>query len=251
MSRGASGPTAWPPGPTGLRLDRDEVHVWRGDLAVAPDRLAALAATLAPDEHDRAARFHFERDRRRFVAGRGILRAVLARHAGCPATALRFRYGPRGKPALEGDGGGGDLRFNVSHSGDLALVAVARGREIGVDVEALRPDLTPGLAERFFSPAEVAALSALPPAARPAAFFACWTRKEAFVKATGDGLSLPLDAFDVSLAPGEPPALLRVADDPHGPDRWRLVALEPAPGFAAALAVEGRDWRLACWAWAP
>jgi 4'-phosphopantetheinyl transferase len=239
-------------------LGRGEVHVWRTALDLDPPRVAALAASLSADERDRAARFHFERDRVRFTVARGVLRALLGRYLDLPAPALAFDYGQHGKPSLAAaavarpvDGApGAELRFNLSHSAGVALCAVTRGREVGVDVEGLRADFaTDEIAERFFSPAERAALRALPAGARCAAFFACWTRKEAYIKARGLGLSLALDAFDVSLAPGEPAALLATRDEPGALDRWLLRALDPGPDLAGAVVAEGHDWTLHCWTW--
>jgi 4'-phosphopantetheinyl transferase len=163
---------------------------------------------------------------------------------------LRFGYNPYGKPALVGEEGEKGLRFNVSHSHGLALYAITRGREIGVDLERIRPfpDLI-GLAERFFSPKEVAALRTLPAPMQTEAFLTCWTRKEAYIKAKGEGLSLPLSQFEVSLAPGEPSALLRTQWDALEASRWSLHALTPGPGYVAALAVECNHRRMTCWHW--
>jgi 4'-phosphopantetheinyl transferase len=213
--------------------------------------MARLCQVLSADERDRAARFHFDRDRRRFMAGRGLLRLILARYLDRPPGSLRLSYGPRGKPALAESRGTPPLRFNVSHAAGLALYAVGRDRELGVDVERIAPELEAGIAERFFSPREVAALARVPPDRRSESFFACWTRKEAYVKAKGDGLALGLDQFDVSLAPGEPAALLHVDGDPGETVRWSLLALDPGTGYAAALAVEGAGWRLSCLDWPP
>jgi 4'-phosphopantetheinyl transferase len=212
--------------------------------------VAALARLLGAEERARAERFHFARDRDRYVASHGMLRSVLGRYAGQPGPALRFAAGPHGKPALALPAGS-DLRFNLSHSGDLALLAVARGREVGVDVEQVAERAWMEVARRFFSSREQSLLAELPDGARPEAFFRCWTRKEAYIKARGLGLHANLTAFDVSLAPGEPAALLRAADDPVGPEGWQLVDLAPAPGYAGALAVEGDGWGVACWDWQP
>jgi 4'-phosphopantetheinyl transferase len=197
---------------------------------------------------ERAGRFHFARDRDHYTVARAVLRDILGRYLGLAPASLRFKYNPFGKPSL--DDGARGVRFNLSHSGGIALYAVALGREVGVDVEQLKDEMDcGGVAERFFSPSEVAALRTLPPEAQKRAFFDCWTRKEAYVKARGDGLSLPLDSFDVSVAPGEPAALLRTRDDACEASRWTLRELSTEPGYAAALAVEGRDWRLRCWRW--
>jgi len=153
---------------------------------------------------------------------------------------------------LAGESGGDAIRFNMSHSHGEALYAVTRGREIGIDLEFIRCDLeVEQIAERFFSQCEIATLRALPVSLRKHAFFLCWTRKEAYIKARGQGLSLPLDQFDVSLIPGEPSALLSTQPDSDEALRWSLQELTPAPGYAAALAVEGRGWSLSCWQWPP
>ena len=238
-------------------LGRGEVHVWWAALDLDTQRVAHLADSLSPDERARAERFHFDRDRVRFIAARGVLRALLGGYLGVSPPALAFEYGPHGKPALAASSTGApaaalaaEVRFNVSHSTGVALYALARGRDVGVDVEGLRGDFaTDEIADRFFSPAERMALRALPAEARCAAFFACWTRKEAYIKARGVGLSLALDAFDVSLAPGEPAALLATRDDPAARDHWSLRALDPGPGLAGAVVAEGRDWALRCWSW--
>jgi 4'-phosphopantetheinyl transferase len=217
-----------------------EVHIWAARLDLGTPALQALRATLSPDELARAERFVFRRDRERFVAARGTLRAVLANYAGIPPGALVFDYSAFGKPVLRG---GGTLRFNLSHAGEIAVIGIVHGREIGVDVEAIRPAFAgEEIAARFFSPAEVAALRALPPEQQAIGFFNCWTRKEAYIKALGEGLSHPLDSFDVSLAPGEPAALLAVRGAPAV--EWSLHTFVPAPGYVAAAAVAGRGHRL-------
>lgn len=228
---------------------RDVVHVWKAALDLAEPRVLELEKTLSQDERDRAARFHFEIDRARFIVGRGILRAILGRYLGVEPHRLRFQYALHGKPALAPGASAHDLRFNAAHSGGMVLYAVTSGREVGIDVERLRPDFaTEAIAERFFSPGEVASLRALPVEARLKAFFDCWTRKEAYIKATGHGLSHPLQRFTVSLAPGAA-ALLGTDDDAREASRWSLQELSPGPGYAAALAVEGHGWRLQCWEW--
>jgi 4'-phosphopantetheinyl transferase len=210
-----------------------------------------LAGILAPDERERAERFHFERLRWRFVVGRGVLRIILAGYLGTAPAGVRIAYGLRGKPRLA-DGHGDALRFNLAHSGGLALYAVTRGRELGVDLEEVRPlEDAEAIAARYFSAGEAAALGALPHADRLAGFFRCWTRKEAYVKARGEGLAIPLHQFDVSVAPDEPARLLGSRREPGDADRWSLVGLSPAPGYAGALAIEGRGWSLSCWQWTP
>ena len=241
--------SSWPLSPSRPVLGTDEVHVWSAWLSHDPSCLAALAASFSAEERARASRYRFEHDRAHFVARRAMRRAILAAYTGAAPDTLSFRLGPQGKPALAGVADA--LRFNASHSAGLMLLAVTRGRDLGVDLERIRPQLTAGIAERFFSPLEVAALDALAAEDRAGAFFAGWTRKEAYVKARGDGLALGLEGFAVSLAPGEPARLVQTAEAPSEVQRWRLEALHPAPGYAAALAVEGRDWRLRCWHWRP
>lgn len=226
------------------------VHVWRAGLDWEPARIREAETALAPDEQARAQRFFFERDRTRYVAGRATLRAILGRYLGVPPEGVGLCYGPRGKPALASSQTAAALRFNLAHSDGLALYAITLGRELGVDLERLRPEFaTDAVAENFFSSAEVATLRGLSTGRQVRAFFDCWTRKEAYIKARGDGLWLPLDRFEVALAPGEPAALLATHDEPAEARRWSLRQLQPGPGYAGALAVEGGGWRLECWQW--
>lgn len=215
-----------------------EVHVWslRLDLPeAAHDRLARV---LSAEEASRAERFVAAADRRRYEAARGLLRVVLSGYVGRPPEGLALETGAGGKPRLADRTG---PRFNLSRAGALGLVAVSADREVGVDIEEVRdPGDLEALAETSFSPGERAALAAVPAPERCLAFFAGWTRKEAFLKALGVGLSRPLDSFDVSLAPGEPARLLRVQGAPDAPERYTLRALQPEPGYVGAVAIEGR-----------
>jgi 4'-phosphopantetheinyl transferase len=234
----------WPLPPDELSLAPDEIHLWCAPLVVAADVQQHLARRLSPDERQRADRFRFPHHRRRYIVCRGILRALLGRYLRIPPAQVQFTYGGHGKPALVG----APLYFNVSHSQELALYAVLRGQEIGVDVEALRPIAdAAGISERFFSPRENAVFRSLPPEEQDRGFLNCWTRKEAFIKALGEGLSHPLDRFDVALVPGEPARLLSIDGAEAEGAAWLLEELHPAPGYVGALAVQGRDWRLACW----
>jgi 4'-phosphopantetheinyl transferase len=214
------------------------VHLWCASLDLPDLAQQSLAALLSAEERDRARTFRFERDRQRWIARRGLLRRLLGRYLGVDPAELRFVYGPRGKPALAAPAA---LAFNLSHSGGLALygISAASSIRLGVDVELIRSDLAHlPLAKRYFSPAEQSALQVLPRSQQLAAFFRCWTRKEAFVKALGEGLSVPLDSFDVSLSAGE--AQLLAWRHPAAAETvCTLFDLEPAPGFAAALAVIG------------
>jgi 4'-phosphopantetheinyl transferase len=240
----------WRAPPETLVLGGDEVHVWRATLDQNPSQIQRFLHSLAADELARAKRFHFERDREHFIVARGVLRAILAGYLNRAPECLSFCYSSHGKPALAGESDEDAIRFSVSHSHGVALYAVTRGREVGIDIEHIRSDLeVEEVAERFFSRREVAMLQALSTEEQRQAFFRCWTRKEAYIKARGEGLSLPLDQFDVSLAPGEPAAVLGTQRDPSEASRWSLQELTPGPGYVAALAVEGHGWRLACWQW--
>lgn len=240
--------TVWVAPPEQLALHEDEAHVWRASLTRTPSELQGLSSLLSPDETDRAQRFHFERDRASFIAARAVLRTILAAYLKLNPAHLQFSYSAHGKPSLSDEAGSGGLRFNLSHSHALALYAVTRNREIGVDIEQIRADFAgEEIAERFFSSTEIAMLRALPSNERNESFFNCWTRKEAYIKARGEGLSFPLDRFDVSLSPGEQRVTLNVPEAPFEAARWSLLALTPEDGYAAAIAVEGHDWNLKCW----
>jgi 4'-phosphopantetheinyl transferase len=239
---------SWQPPPDVVTLHEADVHVWRigldGDIAATDD------ATLSADERERAARYRFPHLTRRFVASRAATRAILARCLGLPAAAIRFAYDDGGKPRLADPAFAQSVAFNVSHSDDLALVAVTAGRSVGIDIERVASDrdrfATP---RRYFSAVETASLLALPPDERQRACYRCWTRKEAFMKACGEGLSLSLDAFDVSCRPDEPPQILEVRS-PHLRERdWILNDVPAHDDFAAALVVEGTACRLRLWRW--
>jgi 4'-phosphopantetheinyl transferase len=227
-----------------------DVHVWKASLDLAPIWVQEFADTLSEDERARASRFFFNRDRSRFIVCRGVLRAILGRYLGTRPGLLEFRYGPYGKPAISVGHGDDALRFNISHAYGTAVYAVAFGREVGIDLERIRPDFASDeVAEQHFSPREVIALRGLNRTARVEAFFNCWTRKEAYLKARGEGLSASLDKFDVSLIPGEPAALLSTTDDPQEASRWSLRELFAGPDYAAAIAVEGHDYEIQYWQW--
>lgn len=224
---------AWTEPPLSPSLETGTVHVWRVSLDQSNDRLDLFRRTLEPDELNRASRFHFEKHRQRFIVARGFLRSVVARYLEMQPEALRFSYGAYGKPALASEH---VLRFNLSHSHEVALLAVTLDAELGVDVEHIRADFASDeIAQRFFSRAEVEVFNALPKDEQVAAFFRCWTRKEAYIKAIGKGLSQALDAFDVTLAPNVQPALLRAEGDDAS--RWLLRDIDVGAGYAGALAL--------------
>ena len=191
-------------------------------VVVRLDTISASAAMLSESERQRASRFTFERDRKRFVAARATLRRLLATRLGVRPEEIELVYGKYGKPALGGRFAGSELRFNVSHCDDLAVYAFASGREVGVDVEAVRwfADAD-DVAARFFSQTENDAYASLDSLDKPSGFFNCWTRKEAFIKAIGDGLNHPLQSFDARRISG-----------------WEIESFVPAPGFIAAVATE-------------
>lgn len=237
-------PTIWAPPPDTFILQSHQVHVWRIPLDLPAATVKSLESTLSADERERAARFRLPGGRERYIAAHGSLRDILARYLDCGTGQFQFSKNEYGKPALSNR----VLEFNLSHSGDLALVAVTRGRNIGVDVERIRTELERDkIAGRFFSPNEVSELMAFAPVQRDLAFFNCWTRKEAYIKARGLGLSLSLDSFDVSL--GEPAVLRATRPDPDEAARWTLLSLEVAPGYTAAVAVEGQGLELRLWEW--
>lgn len=238
----------WRLPPDDLTLSSRDVHVWRASLSVPETRLADFRIVLADDERARAARFRNPLHGAHYTVGRGVLRMLLGRYLNRQPQNIRFSYSEYDKPFIED--AAETLRFNLSHSQDLVLYAFTHQREIGIDIEYMRLAGTRDrIAEQFFSPNEIRALRALPAAQQAIGFFHCWTRKEAYIKAHGEGLSLPLDQFDVSLTPGAPAALLetRVASDHAG--RWALEALQPGANYVAALAVEGHDWELSTWQW--
>lgn len=240
----------WVDPPETLSLSSNQVHVWRATLDQPPERLLQLKKWLSEDELERADRFHFQHDRDHFIAARGGLRDILSRYLVLGASDLNFLYSPYGKPQLVDEINDLGLHFNVSHSHGLALFALTRGRQVGVDVEFMRADLADeGIARRFFSTREVRALLSLPVEVRSQAFFTCWTRKEAYIKAVGEGLSMPLDRFDVTLVPGEPAQLLETRPDQSEAQQWQLFGLDPGDGYIAAVAVRAQKLQLAKLNW--
>jgi 4'-phosphopantetheinyl transferase len=227
-----------------------EVHVWRITLGRHRTQLPEMEAILSADERQKADRFFMPADRDRCVLGRGALRLILARCVATTADQLRFEYNGFGKPHLAGGSGEPALQFNLSHSGEFILIAVTIGRAIGVDVEWMRPlSEVAEISERFFSARERSMLASLPAEQQHSAFFTCWTRKEAFIKAVGNGLSHPLDQFDVSLLPGETPRLMETRPDPAEAGRWEMRELNVGDDYAAAVVVEGAGWNLKAFDW--
>ena len=264
----------WPPLTNPLPLASDIVHVVRLNLQADPSQIERMRTVLSPDELARADRYKFDEPRRRFIVCRAALRRLLGSCLALEPASLNFVYGLHGKPMLMaggavggmklslspddgGEGTGGKtivsdanldqarIEFGVSHSADLALIAIAFGRPVGVDVE--RHDAKVRilkLATRFFSPREAAELASLPECDQLAGFYRGWTSKEAYLKATGFGLSFPLAKFTVALNPREPASLLEVADQPDEAARWRMHSLDVADDFSAALLVEAMSQEL-------
>jgi 4'-phosphopantetheinyl transferase len=215
-----------------------ELHVWSSALHV-PEALAMEC--LSTQERERAAGFASAAPRRRYVAGRAILRGLLNRYTGIPARDIMFCYQSQGKPFLTTADNGPELRFNLSHSGELALFAFSRAQAVGIDLEYLRPvEDAELIARRTFSYIEYEQLMMVEDAhARLRAFYSCWTRKEAFIKALGAGFSFPLDQFAVSVGTDKPARVLSILNDPRSAECWTLYHLEPAPNYIGAVAIEG------------
>lgn len=223
------------------RLRRGEAHVWKCALDPVEEQVNRLEALLAPDERARADRFLRPEHRRRFRVSRGVLRRLASAYVNASAEEIAFSYESQGKPRLEAHQ---HLRFNLAHSGDLALFAFALDHEVGVDIEHRRvPRRTDAIARRFFAEEEVKALEALPADQRVTAFYEGWCRKEAYMKATGKGMVLGLRTFAVTLGPEEAPRLLRT-EEPEPPDGWSMFALDTEDRFSAALVIEGRPDRV-------
>src|SRR5262249_34158358 len=218
-------------------LGATDVHVWAAELDLSPGALASLAAILAEAESTRATRFRFERHRNRFIAARGVLRSILGTHLHCAPDQLQFEYGANGKPALIGRFAE-NLFFNLAHSDDLALIAVSRLGPVGVDVERVRPIAdVDQLVARFFSPRENARFQQLSSDEKNIAFFNLWTRKEAWLKATGEGIAHSLNRVEVTFLPGEPARLLSLPESSESNKAWAVRELAPAPGFVGAVAL--------------
>jgi 4'-phosphopantetheinyl transferase len=243
-------PHMWNIAPRYLQLQVSEVHVWQASLAVPEFAIQDLQRVLAEQEVARGAQVHFEKDRNHWIVARGILRILLSRYVDISPSQLRFGSNAYGKPFLAFPALSPQLQFNVSHSQDLALYAFAYHRQVGIDVEYKRADVNyEALAKVSFSPNEQARQHSLPHDLKQEAFFNCWTRKEAYIKARVEGFSFPLDQFDVSFLPGEPAALLQNREDPQEITRWSLLELMPGIGYTGALSVERVGWRLRCWQW--
>lgn len=220
-----------------LVLTGRDVHVWTICLKTSDDTAERFEQVLAYDEKERARRFSFERLRRSFIVSHGTLRFVLGRYLGRHPAELRFQYGPRGKPAVCGT----NIEFNMSHSGNLAAIALTIGCPVGIDLEQIRPiSYMHLLAHQYFHPEEFAEIAELPSAESECAFYCCWTRKEAYIKAAGNGLTVPLNNFRVSVTPADPVRLIHPGDDGESDAVWTLNNLQVPSGYAGALAYRDR-----------
>ena len=238
----------WPAPRVRPTLMVDDVHVWAASLEQPAATVRVLESLLSIQELNRAERFRNERDRRRYVVAHGILRDVLAGYRKADPRTLRFTVDKNGKPALSDERGPTALRFNLSHTADMALIAVTLGREIGVDVECIRPiSELDSIVESHFTARERDTLRTMASTAKPSAFYRCWTRKESYAKATGEDLSATLGGFDTMLSSG--PADLSLAD-PRRASGWNLHELLPADGYVGAVAIDGPVGRILSWRWA-
>lgn len=234
----------WTSPPRRLELNGSEVHLWRVDLDRHPSAIPAVAQTLAPEERRQAAAFRSERDRHHYILARGALRSILALYLQTKPGGIVFCYGAQGKPELAG----GPVRFNVSHSGALALYAISNARDVGVDVERVRPGMERDVAGWFLSLRGIRFLEALPPRARRRAFFQGWTRMEAYSKARGEGIVAGLKNFETFLGGSDSVSLCA----PGGPPKatpWWLHDFRPRAGYVAALAAQGGKCGIKYWNW--
>lgn len=236
----------WTSPPDVLILAPHQVDIWRVPLDHWPASIQLTESTLSADETQRAERFYFDSDKQRFLIAHIALRDILSRYLNCKTNEISFSVNQYGKPKLTNH----KLEFNLSHAGDFALIAVTQEHKVGVDVEHIRSNADiEAITKRFFSQNEISELMALPSNQRVAGFFNCWTRKEAYIKAQGLGLSLPLDSFDVSLIPNEPAILRATRPNPQEAARWGLLSLNVALDYAAAVTVEDKDANFRLWDW--
>ena len=237
----------WSNGLCNPQLSTDNVHVWLAELNVPLGRLIAYEKLLVDDERNRARLFHFARDRDHYIAGRGMLRVMLGRYLDKLPMEIDIVFGEYDKPFLSS----GEVQFNLAHSGNLALYAFCLDQEVGIDIEAEQELIdTLAIAKHFFSPSEYNTLLSTPKEQQTSAFYRCWTRKEAFIKAVGEGLSYPLDAFDVTLASDEPARLLSIYGNEDEARRWSLFSLPTPNGYHAALVVAGIGKQVQLWKYA-
>lgn len=237
----------WQRGVPGGVIGFNEVHVWRVLLDTIEIQQENLSCFLSSDELARAGRFYFEKDQRRYISTRGMLRRILSAYLGQRPEQLTFDYNSYGKPALVEETDNNTLNFNLSHSDGIALYAVTCGRNIGIDIERIRDDLSFWqIARRFFSEGEISSLEKIPESQRRELFFQLWTRKEALLKASGEGISLPMEQLDVSAQCGGDWSPVQISTDNRQAQNWYGKDLFPRPGYAAAIVIEGGNCDLLC-----
>jgi 4'-phosphopantetheinyl transferase len=229
-------------------ISSNEVHVWRAFIHKTNIQSETLLETLSSDELSRAKQYHFEKDQRRFIITRVLLRNILGHYLRAKPSELRFQYTSHGKPALTTDNVRDSLRFNLSHSGEIALYAITRNRKIGIDVEHIRDNFdVRQIAQRFFSPEEIKSLDNIQEQKKPEVFFQYWTRKEAFIKATGKGVSFPMEQCDITSINGNVLSPVTLVGNNSEVPCWFAQDIFPGQGYVAAIAVEGDDCDLSCW----
>jgi len=236
----------------GKLINSNQVHVWRVLLDVTTVEFESLLGFLSVDELARAGRFHFERDQKRFIVARGILRKILGSYLNKHPGKICFEYSPHGKPMLADDPGDENICFNLSHSGAFALYAITPRKKIGIDIESIRDDISVRqVAQQFFSQNEISSLEKIDINKRSRLFFQYWTRKEAFLKASGEGISFPMEQCDVSLINGKGLSPITVQDNNSEISSLYVQDLFPCNGYAAAIAIEGGDWNISCLHYSP
>ena len=236
----------WLNPPDNLILSEDEAHIWRVDLDLNESSQGSFLKLLSSDEKNRAQKFRFNKDSQNFIVARGILRSLIGRYLDTNPAEISFHYSEFGKPGIANN----SLKFNISHSQNLALFAFTKKFNVGVDVEFVNPNFeVKDIATKFFSANEIMNLLALPEQEQTLGFFNCWTRKEAFIKAVGEGLSFPLDKFEVSLEPNKPAKLLATDWDQKAVSRWSLYSISPGANFVGSLAIEGMIEKVKFWDW--
>lgn len=236
--------------PDDLFIDTKQIHIWRIWLDLSDTQVESLRDLLSLDQIQRASKIRFPLDQKRFIAAHGVTREILSKYLTLAPNSIRYVYNKFGKPDLEEKSRSEGLRFNLSHSESVALLGISSGYCVGIDIERVRRDkATENIARRFFSPNEVEKIISHPKDQRVAAFYRCWTRKEAYIKARGKGLSIPLNQFEVSLSRGEPARIVNIQGNIDEAAHWSLHHLEPMEGYVAALAVEGQPEELKFYQW--
>jgi 4'-phosphopantetheinyl transferase len=237
----------WLNPPDNLILSDEEAHIWRADLKANECFQSSFLKLLSPDEKNRAQKFRFAKDNRNFIIARGILRSLIGKYLEINPAEISFQYSEFGKPGIADNN---TLQFNISHSQNMALFAFTTKFNVGVDVEFVNPDIeVKDIAAKFFSTNEIMNLLALPEKQQALGFFNCWTRKEAFIKAVGEGLSFPLDKFEVSLEPNKPAKLLATDWQPDAVSKWSIYSMSPGENFVGSLAIEGLVEKVKFWNW--